>query len=72
MVVGQIMDFSINKVKKGEKPHKMSMWVDIESGKPFEVEVSFFLSCHHVHGRLQPHGPLQLHGQAKPKKWVER
>ena len=33
---------SVEKAKQGLQPHKMSLLVDIEYGRPFEVEVSFF------------------------------
>lgn len=31
---------SLDKVKQGLPPHRMSLLVDIEYGRPFEVEVS--------------------------------
>ena len=39
MSVGQILNVSIGKVKKGISPHKMSLLVDVQMGRPFEVEV---------------------------------
>ena len=32
---------SVEKAKQGLQPHKMSLLVDIEYGRPFEVEVSW-------------------------------
>ena len=31
---------SVEKVKQGAPPHKMSLLIDIEQNRPFEVEVS--------------------------------
>jgi len=35
-----VYDNSVKKRREGVPPHKMSLLIDVEMGRPFEVEVS--------------------------------
>lgn len=39
-------DNSVKKRREGVPPHKMSLLIDVEMGRPFEVEVSHLYSLH--------------------------